>query len=418
VLALSVVLLAPTAARGDRAIRGTGVTPGAALPYQVDGVSTKEQRSAVARTGAAIEAVRDHLVWVRATPAEVVAIRALGFKVSALSVRQNFPPGYEDYHNYAEMAADINAVQAAYPDIVSVVSIGTSWEGRDIWAAKVSDNVAVDEDEPEVLLDGLHHAREHLTPEMMLFALHMFTDKYGTNGQITQLVNSREIWIVFMLNTDGEEYDIQGDTFHYWRKNRQPNPGSQFVGTDLNRNYGYRWGCCGGSSGDPSSETYRGASPFSAPESMALADFVDSRVVGDKQQITAGISFHTYGQLVMWPYGYTFDDIPADMRPIDHRVFVKMGTVMANTTCKQGDCYTPQQMSNLYITDGTSVDWMYGAHRIFEFTIEMYPSCCDFYQTDDIITRETTRLRKAVLYLTTHADCPYEVIGQQCSKPE
>lgn len=99
---------------------------------------------------------------------------------------------------------------------------------------------------------------------MALYTMHMLTDEYGVDQQITQLVNSREIWIVFDMNPDGGEYDIATGTYQSWRKNRQPNSGS--IGTDLNRNWGYKWGCCGGSSSTPSSETYGGAAPFSAPE--------------------------------------------------------------------------------------------------------------------------------------------------------
>ena len=120
--------------------------------------------------------------------------------------------------------------------------------GWSVWAAKVSDNVADDEDEPEVLFDGLHHAREHLTVEQTLAILRWLSDGYGSNAEITDLVDSREIWIIFMVNPDGGEYDLTGSPYRHWRKNRQPNSGSTAVGTDLNRNYGYRWACCGGSS--------------------------------------------------------------------------------------------------------------------------------------------------------------------------
>lgn len=382
--------------------------------YRVEGVSTREARTAVTRTGAAIEAVGGDFVLVRATEGEAAAIRGLGFAVTPARV-ENFPPEDKRFHNYREMVNDIQAVAAAHPNIVQVFTIGRSFEGRKIWAAKVSDNVAIDEAEPEVLFDGLHHAREHLTVEMTLFVLHLLAEGYGNNAKITHLVDKREVFIVFELNADGGEYDIEDDYYHYWRKNRQPNGPDKPIGTDLNRNYAYNWGCCGGSSGDPGSEIYRGASPFSAPESAALASFVDSRVIHHKQQITAAVSYHTFGQLILWPYGYTYEDVPPDMDPVDHDVFVKMGSDMAGLTCSdQFGCYTPEQSSDLYITDGTSVDWLYGEHRIFTFTFEMYPDCCDFYVPDEVIHEQTWRLKGAVLYLLKHADCPYEVIGKSC----
>ena len=162
------------------------------------------------------------------------------------------------YHNYPEMVGEIRQAEADFPDIVQVSSIGKSYQGRDIWIVKVSDQVAEDEDEPEVLIDALHHAREHLTTEQALATLRWLTRDYGSNQQITDLVDSREIFIIVALNPDGMQYDLTGDPFRAWRKNRQPNAGPS-VGTDLNRNYAYRWGCCGGSSGNPKSLTYRGA---------------------------------------------------------------------------------------------------------------------------------------------------------------
>ncbi len=327
----------------------------------------------------------------------------------------DFPPADSAYHNYAEMVSDIQAVVAAHPLIVSSFSIGKSYEGREIWAAKISDNVATDEAEPEVLFLGLHHAREHLTVEMTLYILHLLAEKYSSDTQIADLVNSREIYIIFDVNPDGGEYDIATGSYRSWRKNRQPNSGSSYVGTDLNRNYGYKWGCCGGSSGSPSSETYRGASAFSTPEMAAVRDFVNSRVVGGVQQIKTSITFHTYAELILWPYGYTYTDVPSDMTQDDHSVFVAMGQAMAAT-----NGYTAEQDSDLYITDGTYEDWAYGVHRIFGYTFEMYPTTSypGFYPPDEAIATQTSRNDAAVRYIMQQADCPYRVIGkdgQYCS---
>src|SRR6476659_3769459 len=196
------------------------------------------------------------------------------------------------------MVTELQQGEIKHADIFSLFSIGTSYEGRTVWAGKVSNNVAVDQDEPEVLLTHHQHAREHLTVEMALYTLHMLIDGYGVAPRTTNIMNSNEIWIVFDMNPDGGEFDIATGSYASWRKNRQPNAGSSAIGTDLNRNWGYKWGCCGGSSGSPSSETYRGAAAFSAPETAVVRDFVNSRVIGGKQQITAGIDFHTYGELV------------------------------------------------------------------------------------------------------------------------
>ena len=386
--------------------------------YRVDKVINREDRTAIARTGASIDEIGKHYVIVRATPEEVSAIAALGYPIQQLVTPLDFPPADAAYHNYAEMSDEILAVASAHPDIVSRFSVGLSYEGREMWAAKISDNVATDEDEPEVLFVGQHHAREHISLEMTLYILHLLADNYGTDQQITDLVNSREIYIVFDTNPDGGEYDIATGSYASWRKNRQPNPGSAYIGTDLNRNYGYMWGCCGGSSGDQASTTYRGSAPFSTPEMAHVRDFVNSRVVGGEQQIKTSITWHTFDEYILWPYAYTYTDVPADMTQDDHDVLVAMGQAMAAT-----NGYTAMQSSDMYIFDGDYEDWAYGVHRIFAYTIEMYPTPNDpqgFYPPGSIIAAQTARNRDATLYIIQQADCPYRNIGkeaQYCSGP-
>jgi carboxypeptidase T len=228
--------------------------------------------------------------------------------------------------------------------------------------------------------------------------------------RVQALVSGRRTWLVFNVNPDGSEYDIATGSYRSWRKNRQPNSGSSAVGTDLNRNWSYQWGCCGGSSGSPSSSTYRGASAFSAPETQRVRDFVNGRVVSGRQQIRVAIDFHTYSELILWPYGYTFNNTAPGLTADDRASFATMGQNMANT-----NGYTPEQASDLYIADGTMPDWAWGVYRIFAYTFEMYPrsSSPGFYPPDEIIGRETSRNRAAVIYLLNQADCPYKVIGKQ-----
>ncbi len=316
------------------------------------------------------------------------------------------------YHNYPEMVTRILVAEASYPNLVDVFSIGKSYGGRQIWAAKVSDNVKTDEAEPEVLFDALHHAREHLTVEQALDTLRLLTDQYESNSEVHRLVDSREIFIVFALNPDGWAYDLGGSPYRGWRKNRQPTPGSSSVGTDINRNYGYHWACCGGSSSNPAAWNYHGPAAWSTPEARALRDFVMSRVIGGKQQIKTHVTLHTNGELILYPYGYTRTNIPKDMRPDDHAVFVRMARSMA---AKNG--YTAKQSSDLYITDGDQIDWMYGRQGIFSFTFELYPteqvsSHADHEPPDEVIGKQTARNRSALLYLIDAADCPWKVIGK------
>ena len=143
----------------------------------------------------------------------VLGLSLLALAAPSSAAAADFPPKDSGYHNYAEMVAEIKKAEADHPDIVDVFSIGKSYQNRNIWAAKISDNVADDENEPEVLFDGLHHAREHLTVEQTLAILRWLSDGYGSNAEITGLVDTREIWIIFIVNPDGGEYDLTGSPY-------------------------------------------------------------------------------------------------------------------------------------------------------------------------------------------------------------
>ncbi|MDK1343342.1 M14 family metallopeptidase [Streptomyces sp. 378] len=421
-LALAAPLSATTTDATADSARQAAATADDVRRYEIHLHSTAEDRTALQRTGVTVDEVHDHGVVVSGRADQIRKLRGLGYEVAPLGAVPDrsagedgvrlfdFPSGDSKYHNYAEMTSEINALVSANPSIASQRVIGKSYQGRNIVAIKISDNVGSDESEPEVLFTHHQHAREHLTVEMALYLLRELTSDYGSDSRVTGMVNNREIWIVPDINPDGGEYDIATGSYRSWRKNRQPNPGSRYVGTDLNRNWNYRWGCCGGSSGSTSSDTYRGPSAESAPEVKVVADFVRSRVVGGTQQIKAGVDFHTYSELVLWPFGYTYSDTATGMTADDNAAFKAVGQKMAAS-----NGYTAEQSSDLYITDGSIDDYLWGAHKIFGYTFEMYPRSGGggFYPPDEVIERETSRNRDAVLQLLENADCMYRSIGKE-----
>ena len=135
-----------------------------------------------------------------------------------------------------------------------------------------------------------------------------------------------------------------------------------------------------------------------------------SRVVDGVQQIRASIDFHAFSELVLWPFGHTRADVTKGMTRDQHDTFEALGTSMART-----NGYTPEQSSDLYITDGAIDDWLWGANGVFAFTFEMYPADGPgpgFYPPDELIRRETARNREAALLLLEEAACPYAAIGK------
>ncbi|MCL3996129.1 M14 family metallopeptidase [Streptomyces lavenduligriseus] len=425
---LALALAAPVSAGFDQAgadsVREVRAAGDDVRQYEIHQRTTPVTRTAIQSAGVTVDEADEESVVVSGRAEQAEKLRRMGYDVQPMGAAPqrgqarlyDFPSADAKYHNYAEANAEIDQRLAAYPGIMNKRVIGKSYQGRDIVAIKVSDNVGTDENEPEVLFTAHQHAREHLTVEMALYLLRELGAGYGSDSRITSLVNSREIWIVPDLNPDGGEYDIASGSYRSWRKNRQPNSGSSYVGTDLNRNWNYKWGCCGGSSGSTSSETYRGSAAESAPEVKVVADFVRGRVVGGKQQITAGIDFHTYSELVLWPFGWTYADTATGMTADDAAAFQAVGRKMAAS-----NGYTAEQSSDLYITDGTIDDYLWGTQKIFSYTFEMYPASSSgggFYPPDEVIERETSRNKDAVLQLLENADCMYRSIGkaaQYCS---
>jgi len=274
------------------------------------------------------------------------------------------------YHSYSSLKTDLQNLVDIYPNITMVYDIGDSWEktvgiaDRDILAIKISDNVTIEEDdEPDILFMGGLHAREWISVEVPFYLAKSLLDLYGTDQKVKQLVDSREIWIVPLVNPDGLEYSRTYD--RNWRKNRRDNGDGTF-GVDPNRNFGYNWGLAG-SSGDPEKETYRGVAPFSEPETQAIRDLIATH------EFHSSISYHSYSQLILYPWGYTKDAAP-------HKAQLsKMAEDMANAIRDvHGMNYTARQASDLYRASGDSDDWLYGAYNIAAFTVELRPKTwCD-----------------------------------------
>jgi hypothetical protein len=280
------------------------------------------------------------------------------------------------YHTFAIMVSELQALQSVHPDMVKLESIGKTYEGRDIWAVKLSDDVSTnDTSEPDVLLFGGIHAREVMGVEVPMTVLNYMLDGYGNNETLTKYVNTKETWFVPMLNPDGHVFVEQGND---WRQNRRPTTGG-YIGVDLNRNWGYMFGTDPSTSDNPAIETYHGPYAFSENETVAMRD------LALRQRFATSLSFHSYSELILYPWGYTSAHCP------DYNEFSAMGAVMA-----AWNGYTDQQGSDLYLTHGSSDDWLYGNVSTKAFTIELDTN---FHPPDSQIDATCALNREPSLYI-------------------
>ncbi len=373
----------------------------------------KHQRSLIANEGVSIEAVRSDSVWAFATPEMIERMKSKGFKFIgqfepsvARGGHQNmfgFPSDDARFHDYAELTAALTDLGTRHADVARVVSIGKSLEGRDIWAIHINssaqDRERGESSRPGAIFMGNHHAREHLSAEVpLMLAQYLLANR--EQPAIRAAIENRDIWIIPMVNPDGAEWDISSSRYKMWRKNRRNN-GDGTYGVDLNRNYGFKWGT-GGSSKDPSSDVFMGPAPFSEPETQVIKSFVSSHL-----NAKVLLSFHTFSELVLYPWGNSNDPI-ANSR--DHSVFEKMARTMAGW-----NGYTPEQSSDLYIASGDTTDWAYGEHGIFAFTFELSPSSMwegGFYPGAGVIDRVFNANIRPCLYMIDVADDPYRVLSK------
>ena len=201
------------------------------------------------------------------------------------------------YHTNSETVAEMEAACQQYPEYARLDTIGYTLEGRPMLVVKISDNVAVDEDEPEVFFNAMIHAREPMGIEILLKTMWYLLENKD-NPYVGPLVNEAETWLLPIINVDGYLYNelTNPEGGGMWRKNRRDN-GDGTAGIDLNRNWGFMWGASSWSSPDGNSEVYRGTGPFSEPETQVLRDFVNSR------DFVLILNTHAYGQYYMAPFG-------------------------------------------------------------------------------------------------------------------
>ena len=307
----------------------------------------------------------DHLI-LRGTEAQLDRLSSMGYLVEQLEdVARHLSTfaraeAAEQYHSAASLEEELRQLAEARPDIAELMEIGRSIEGRPILALRIGDRRG---GVPKLLFMGCHHAREWIAVEVPFLLAKELVER-ADEAPIAGWLTSGEVWVAPMVNPDGHEHSRAEERL--WRKNRRRNDDGSF-GVDPNRNYGYMWGILDvpTSSHVPSDETYVGPRAFSEPETQAVRDLVGC------ERFAGVITYHSYSQLILYPWGYTEKPIP----DVQHReqMVGMAGEMQTLIQGVHGKVYVPQQSSQLYPTAGDTTDWTYGTYGIPSFTIELRP---------------------------------------------
>ena len=318
-------------------------------------------------------------------------------------------PGYPCYRTVEETNTDLSRLASEYPGLARWIDIGDSWEkvtpggppGYDL-NVLILTNQNIPGPKPVFFLMAAIHARELVTAETAARFAEYLINQYGIDPKITALLDYYEIHILPLSNPDGRKMAEAG---YFWRKNTDNNNGCKdpnYWGTDLNRNHSYKWGSA---SSYACNETYQGPSAGSEPETQVIQNYMlsifpDQRGPLDSDPAPADtsgamITLHSYGRLVLWPWGWT------SAAALNDSQFATLGRKMAYF-----NNYTATQSINLYPTFGTSDDWVYAELGVSAYTIEMgtnfFQDCSSFNNTiypDNLQT---------LLYAVQSARRPYQ----------
>ena len=286
------------------------------------------------------------------------------------------------FKKYPDVERALKEAANVYPHLATLESIGKSLEGREIWALNLTARFVVTEQPKKaVLFDAMHHAREVMTPEVALDIVDYLTKNYATDAKVQKWLNSYSIWVVPMLNPDGNNKVWTSSSM--WRKNNRDGHG-----VDINRNYPYEWNSCSGSSGNPQSDTYRGKNPGSEPETQAIMGLV-SRI-----RPMFNISYHSYSEIVIYPFGCDPKKIPSPDREVYEGVGRELGAKLVRDS--GSGTYTPgTSYELLYNVDGGSVDWMYATEKVMSFVVEVNSSSQGFQPSYDTWREVTVNRQRA-----------------------
>jgi carboxypeptidase D len=261
----------------------------------------------------------------RVTPGQHDLIRSLGLSSRIVADYEATEEGRATlWATYAQVAAQLSQIASDHPGLARLTSYGITQQGRALWALKITSDPDAEEAEAEVRIVGAHHGNEKMSTAINMRLANDLTDNYGVDPRVTALVDSREIWIVPIVNPDGYEANSRYNS----------------RGVDLNRNYGYMW-------------TGAILSAFSEAETRAMRD-----IATDNWFVTS-LSFHTSGNIVnsLWNYTplYCEDD------PIVWE--------LTNLYASHND-YWAVRGWYWYETHGDCNDWSYGARGDLDWTIE------------------------------------------------
>ncbi len=328
------------------------------------------------------------------------------------------------FYNYNSLSSELEELENNFSNIISVQTIGETYEGREIFIIRITGDISDKPDKPGLLAIFTEHSAEHLGTSLAMGLTNFLVENYGKDQQISNILDNKEIYIVPMMNPDGVEYDLSGSVTPFsWRKNRRPT-GEETYGVDLNRNWGHKLNIpvskdLAKDLSNKESRNYAGEEPFSEKETQAVRDFLLSR-----SQIKLVVDYHTGGGgllqgMIMVPVAALEDEnlslagktkylkvaeqFAEEMNVPDYKdppFIVHAGRNAAETMRPYLPWYIkPFFPKTLPYAPGFSTDWIYGELGIMAFGVEAIKPNDFFKRLPESKTELVNNQVKGFLYL-------------------
>jgi len=304
--------------------------------------------------------LKQHWAEVSVTSDELLTLQASNLPVRIADHQiQAFADAGDGYLNPDQVVKLLGDIHVQYPQMTRLFEAGKTHRNRPIMALEISAHVG-DPSKPVILFNGMHHAREVMTTEIVMDIAKVLTENDGKDAEVTNWLDHYRIVLVPQVNPDGNALVTSGQSM--WRKNAYELKG-HVVGVDLNRNYPAYWNYCQGSSSSPSSDTYRGPSAGSEPETQTMMT-----LVGTLKPV-ADISYHSYSELIIYPFGCTSIKNPS--KDLFKSIGQSMNAMIRDDNNKLNSYAIGTAPELLYEADGSDLDWQWKEHGVFAYTIEV-----------------------------------------------